>query len=238
MSIALRFAAEAAREVGARSVGLVAPYLAYMRQDKRFHPGEAISAPLYARFLEESFDWLAALDPHLHRNPELANLFHIPATRVAAAPLVAQWLVEHVPEAMLIGPDSESEQWVADIARRAGMPWQVLHKQRRGDRDVEVSLPDAAAASGRTPVIVDDIVSSGHTVLETLGHLKRLGLPPAVCIAIHAVFSGDAYERLSNAGAAQIVSTNSIPHSSNAIQIAGVLADACAGLLGFAPQEN
>lgn len=238
VSIALRFAAETAREFGARSVGLVAPYLAYMRQDKRFHPGEAISAPLYARFLEESFDWLATLDPHLHRNPELANLFHIPATRVAAAPLVAQWLVEHVPEAMLIGPDSESEQWVADIARRAGMPWQVLHKQRRGDRDVEVSLPDAAAASGRTPVIVDDIVSSGHTVLETLGHLKRLGLPPAVCIAIHAVFSGDAYERLSNAGAAQIVSTNSIPHSSNAIQIAGVLADACAGLLGFAPQEN
>jgi ribose-phosphate pyrophosphokinase len=232
LSIALRFAAATAREFGARSVGLAAPYLAYMRQDRRFHRGEAISAPLYARFLEESFDWLVTVDPHLHRNPELSGLYRIPAARMAAAPVVAEWIRDHVSDAMLIGPDSESEQWVSDIARQAGLPWQVLQKRRHGDRDVEVSLPDAEAARGRTPVIVDDIVSSGRTVIETLGHLRRLGLPAAVCVAIHAVFAEDAYDQLLKAGAARVVSTDSIPHASNAMSIAGLLADGCNDLFG------
>jgi ribose-phosphate pyrophosphokinase len=231
VALALRFAAQTAREFNARSVGLVAPYLAYMRQDKRFRPGEAIGAPLFARFLEESFDWLVTVDPHLHRNPDLSSLYRIPTRRAVAAPLVAEWIRNHVPAAIVIGPDSESEQWASDIASRAGVPHQVLSKVRRGDRDVEVSLPDAEGARGRTPVIVDDIVSSGRTAIETLGHLRRLGLPAAVCIAIHAVFAGDAYEQLLAAGASRIVSTDSITHRSNAISIAPLLAQASVELL-------
>lgn len=230
MALALYFAAATAREFGAHKVGLIAPYLGYMRQDKRFHPGEAVSAPLFARFLEQKFDWLVTADPHLHRNPKLSTLYRMPARAVATAPAVADWIRDNVPGAIVIGPDSESEQWVADIARRAGVPHQVLKKIRHGDRDVEVSLPDAAAARGRTPVIVDDIVSSGRTVIETLGHLKRLGLPPAICVAIHAVFAGDAYQQLLTAGAARVVSTDSITHASNAIAIAALLAHASADL--------
>ena len=238
IALALRFSAATAREFGARSVGLIAPYLAYMRQDTRFHRGEAISAPLFARFLEDSFDWLVTVDPHLHRNPDLAALYRIPARRVSAAPRVAQWISEQVPEAVLIGPDSESEQWVRDIALRAGVPFQVLSKVRHGDRDVDVSLPNAAAASGRTPVIVDDIVSSGRTMIETLGHLRRLGLPAATCIAIHAVFSGDAYEQLLAGGAARVVSTDAIPHPSNGIGLAALLAEAADPLFGGQPLEG
>lgn len=234
VALALRFAAETAREFGACSVGLIAPYLAYMRQDARFHPGEAVSAPIFAGFLEQSFDWLATVDPHLHRYAALSDLYRIPARRVVAAPAVAEWIHAHVPEPLLIGPDGESAQWVADIAQRAGAPYQVLHKIRRGDREVEVSLPDAGAAQGRTPVLVDDIVSSGRTAIETLGHLRRLGLPPAVCIAIHAVFAGDAHAQLLAAGAARVVSTDTIPHPSNAISVAPQLVQACAELFGGA----
>ncbi len=230
MALALRFAAATAHEFGARRVGLIAPYLAYMRQDKRFHPGEAVSAPLFARFLEESFEWLVTADPHLHRNPDLATLFRIPARRAATAPLVADWLRDNVPDAIVIGPDSESEQWVSDIARRSGVPHQVLSKTRRGDRDVEVSLPDLEAAQGHTPVVVDDIVSSGRTVIETLGHLRQMGLRAAVCVAIHAVFAQDAYEQLIAAGAARVVSTDAIRHVSNAISIAPLLAQTSADL--------
>ncbi len=230
LALAMRFAAATAREFGARRVGLIAPYLAYMRQDKRFHPGESVSAPLFAGFLEESFDWLVTADPHLHRNPELSSLFRIPTRCVATASLVADWIRDNIADAIVIGPDGESDQWVSDIAMRAGMPYQVLDKTRRGDRDVEVSLPDPEAARGRTPVIVDDIVSSGRTAIETVGHLKRLGLP-AVCIAIHAVFAGDAYEQLLAAGATRVVSTDSIPHGSNAIPIGGLLVQACMELL-------
>jgi ribose-phosphate pyrophosphokinase len=232
MALALRFAAQTAREFGACSVGLIAPYLAYMRQDMRFHAGEAVSAPLFARFLEDSFDWLATVDPHLHRNRELSSLYKIPARRVTTAPLVANWIRDNIPNAIVIGPDSESGQWVSDIARRTGVPCQVLSKIRHGDNDVEISLPDADLARGRTPVLVDDIVSSGRTVIETLGHLKRLGLPAAVCIAIHAVFAADAYEQLLAAGAARVVSTDSIPHPSNAISIAELLVQASVGLFG------
>ncbi|OGT57248.1 MAG: phosphoribosylpyrophosphate synthetase [Gammaproteobacteria bacterium RIFCSPHIGHO2_12_FULL_63_22] len=231
-ALALRFAAETAREFGARSVGLVAPYLPYMRQDTRFHLGEAISAPLFARFLQQSVDWLVTVDPHLHRNPRLDGLFSIPTRHVAAAPAMAAWVQANVPNAILIGPDSESAQWVGDIAARAQVPYQVLTKIRESDRAVRVSLPDPIAARGRTPVVVDDIVSSGHTMIETLKHLAAFGMAPATCLVTHAVFSEDAYDRLLAAGAQRVVSTDTIPHPAcNAIAMAPLLAVACESLL-------
>jgi ribose-phosphate pyrophosphokinase len=226
LALPLRFAAETAREFGARSIGLVAPYLGYLRQDVRFHPGEAVSGPLFARFLEGSFDWVATVDPHLHRIPTLDQLFSIPAANIAAAPAIAAWIHANVPDAVLIGPDAESEQWVSQVARLAGVPWQVLQKQRRGDRDVEVSPLDAAALRGRTPVLLDDIVSTGHTMLGVLSHLRALGLPPAVCVVTHAVFADDAFHKLDAAGAARVASCDTIPHASNAIPIAPLLAAA------------
>lgn len=227
-ALPLRFAAQTARELGARNVGLVAPYLAYMRQDQRFHAGEAISANIFARFLEQTFDWLVTVDPHLHRIRSLESLFRIPATLVAAAPSIAGWIRREVSRPLLIGPDSESAQWVADVAREAHVPYEVLHKVRHGDRDVEVSLPRAEHLRGYTPVLVDDIVSSGRTLVATLGHLSRLGLPPAICIAIHPIFAGDAWQALQAAGAGRIVSTDSIMHPSNAISLATPIARAVA----------
>ncbi|RUX25263.1 ribose-phosphate diphosphokinase [Mesorhizobium sp. M7A.F.Ca.US.011.01.1.1] len=232
LALPLRFAAATAREFGARSIGLIAPYLAYMRQDRRFNPGEAVSAPMFARFLADSFDWLVTADPHLHRIPRLSELFCIPAHAVATAPLIADWIRNNVPSALLIGPDSESSQWVSDIADRAGVAYQILTKIRRSDRDVDVSLPSIDAARSRTPIIVDDIASSGRTMIETLNHLRQLGLPPAVCIVIHPVFAQNAYAQLLAAGAERVVSTDSIPHPSNAISLAGLLAAASAELFG------
>ena len=225
-ALPLRFAAQTARDFGARSVGLVAPYLAYMRQDKRFHPGEAISARLFAQFLDESVDWLVTVDPHLHRIASLDSIFRIPTTTLSAAPYLAKWIQREVARPVLIGPDSESAQWVADVALAAHAPYEVLEKLRRGDRDVEVSLPNADALRGYTPVLVDDIVSSGHTLVATLEHLGKLGLPPAVCVVIHPIFAGDAWQALAKAGAGRIVSTDSILHPSNAIALSGAIARA------------
>lgn len=219
LALALRYAADTARELGARSVGLVAPYLAYMRQDRRFHPGEAVSAPLFARFLEESFDWLLTVDPHLHRIAQLDQLFSIPAVNVPAAPAIADWIAREIPGALLIGPDSESAQWVAEIAQRAGVPHQVLEKQRFGDRDVHVSLPDVAADGGRRPVIVDDIASSGQTIAETVRQLLQLGMKAPIVVVIHAVFAEDAQQRIERAGAERVVSCDTIPHATNAIPL-------------------
>ena len=231
LALPLRFAAQTAREFEARSVGLIAPYLAYMRQDTRFHPGEAVSTPLFARFLEEAFEWVVTVDPHLHRVERLQSIYRIPVSHVSATPAVARWIAETVPDAVLIGPDSESEQWVAGIAAESGMPYQVLAKERHGDYDVRVSLPDPAAMAGRTPVLVDDIVSSGNTILETLAHLRELSLPPPLLVAIHPVFAGDAYTRLNDAGLARIVSTDTIAHPSNAIALGTDVAAAASALM-------
>lgn len=225
-ALPLRFAAQTLRELGAAEVGLVAPYLAYMRQDRRFVPGQAVSARLFAAFLSESLDWLVTVDPHLHRIARLDRLFTIPADRVAAAPVLADWIAAEVPDGVLLGPDDESRQWVAEVAQRAGRPHEVLHKTRRGDYDVELSLPESPALHRGTPVVLDDIASSGRTMAQAVERLVAAGTRPPVCIVIHAVFAGDAEDIILRAGAARIVSTDTIAHPTNAMSMAGPLADA------------
>ncbi len=221
----LIFAADAAHDLGARSVGLIAPYLAYMRQDKRFQPGEAISSRSFARLLDGSFQRLVTIDPHLHRYPDLNALYAMPATALHAAPLLADWIAGHVERPLLVGPDEESEQWVAAVAARAGAPHLVLRKTRHGDRDVTISLPDVAAWRDRQPVLVDDIASSGHTLMQAARLLMQQGLPKPVCAVVHALFAGNAYAEL-QALSSRIVSCDTVRHPSNAIAVAPLLATA------------
>jgi ribose-phosphate pyrophosphokinase len=223
--------AAAARDAGAASVGLLAPYLAYMRQDVRFSPGETVSARHFAGWLSAGFDWLVTADPHLHRIADLAEVYSVPTRNVHAAQAIADWLRLNVQQPVLVGPDEESRQWVEDVAGRAGSPCVVLRKSRRGDRDVEVSVPDVARWQRHTPVLVDDIVSTGRTMIETIRHLKTLGWPAPVCVAVHAVFAGSAYEDILDAGAAKVVSCDTIVHASNRISIAAGLARAVGELV-------
>ncbi|MBN9274005.1 MAG: ribose-phosphate diphosphokinase, partial [Mesorhizobium sp.] len=136
----LVFVADAARSLGASEVTLIAPYLAYMRQDRRFQPGEAITSRTFARLVSSSFDRLVTVDPHLHRYPALSALYDIPAHTVHAAPLLANWIAASIAKPLVIGPDEESEQWVSAIAARIGAPHAVLRKVRHGDRDVDIEL--------------------------------------------------------------------------------------------------
>ena len=223
--------AAALREAGARSVGLVAPYLAYMRQDRRFQPGETISAHHVGAWISRSVDWLVTVDPHLHRIAELSQVCSVPSCVVHAAGSVAQWIRAHVRDPLLIGPDAESAQWVGAVAQHAGAPFVVLSKTRRGDRDVEVSLPDVERWRSHTPVLVDDIVSTARTMIETVGHLHQAGLAAPICVAVHAVFAQTAFEDLRAAGAGDIVSCDTIRHPSNRIPLAAAIAASLRTLL-------
>ncbi|SMF36074.1 ribose-phosphate pyrophosphokinase [Tistlia consotensis] len=222
----LLFAAAAARDLGASSVGLAAPYLAYLRQDRRFRPGEAVTSRAFARVLDGALDWLVTVDPHLHRLGALSEVYGIPAVALHAAPLLARWIAAEVERPLLVGPDAESEQWVAAVAAEAGAPHVVLQKVRHGDRAVEVSLPEVGRWHDHTPVLVDDIVSTGRTMIETIGHLRDAGLAAPVCLAVHGVFAEGAYDALRQAGAARIATSNSIAHASNAIDLTALLAEA------------
>ena len=223
---ALVFAAATAKELGARTVTLVAPYLPYMRQDHRFNAGEAITSRIFAHVLSNHIDGLVTMDPHLHRYHSLSQIYNVPSEIAAAAPAVAQWITANVPDAFVLGPDAESEQWVSAVANLARVPWCVSQKTRNGDRDVAVAVPELTAWRNRTPVILDDIISSGSTMMEAVRHLRAAALPAPVCVGVHAVFAGDAHEALLAAGARAVVTTDTLPHPTNAISTAPLLADA------------
>ncbi|MBS1218706.1 MAG: ribose-phosphate pyrophosphokinase [Proteobacteria bacterium] len=230
-TLGLLFAAATARELGATAVGLVAPYLGYMRQDHRFRDGEAITSAIFAQLLSRHIDWLVTSDPHLHRWKSLDEIYAVPSTVVPAAPLLAAWIRRHVDSPVLIGPDAESEQWVSAVAHMASAPHVILQKVRRGDRDVIVRISDPQLLRNRTPVLVDDIISTASTMIAAIQQLSVHGLRPPVCLGVHAVFAGDAHAELLAAGAAQIVTTNTIPHASNGIDINDAIANAVAAFL-------
>lgn len=219
----LIFIADTLRELGACSVGLVAPYLGYMRQDMRFRAGEALTSASFARLIGEQFDWLVTVDPHLHRLHSLAEIYSIPAMAVHAAPLLAEWIRTHVAQPLVIGPDMESQQWVSAVANAVTCPHIVLEKTRQQDRAVTVSrIPEAARWAGYSPVFVDDIIASGRTMIESVGQWRSVAESTPICLGVHAAFASGAYEALCAAGA-QVVTTNSIPHESNAIDVTAAL---------------
>jgi ribose-phosphate pyrophosphokinase len=226
----LLFAAATARKLGAASVGLVSPYLAYIRQDRRFKPGEAVTSREVARLLSSAFDWLVTVDPHLHRYGSLADIYRIPTSVVHAAPLISQWIKAHVSNPLIIGPDADSEQWVSAVAQDAGAPYSVLQKVRRGDRDVEISIRDMQHLDGRTPVLVDDMISSGRTMLEAVRAIMHPGASKPVCVAVHGLFADDSDTLLAQVGA-RVVTSNSIPHKTNHIDVEELVASAISEVL-------
>lgn len=227
-TLPLLFAADAARDLGATAVGLVAPYLPYMRQDERFRAGEAITSRSYARLLSGGFDFLLTVDPHLHRWSSLDAIYTIPTRVVAAAPAIAAWLRREVPQPVLVGPDSESAQWVANIAACIGAPWFVMRKERHGDRDVRVHLPPGAQSEGRQAVLLDDIAASGGTLAAASHVLRGAGWGQPIAAVVHPLLDAAALELLHRAGITRIASCDTVPHPTNAIAVGPLLAEALA----------
>ena len=217
------FLSKTLKELGTKKITLIAPYLSYMRQDKRFSEGEAITSELFAKLVSQFIDELITVDPHLHRRKSLNEIYSINTKVLHAAPLISRWIKHNVSNAILIGPDSESEQWVSEVAQNADAPFVVLQKNRKGDRDVEISIPHLEKFRNHTPVLIDDIISTAKTMIETVYHLKSSGMKPPVCIGVHGIFANNAYYDLLNAGAEKIITCNTISHESNHIDIVPLL---------------
>ncbi len=224
--LSLLFIARTVRDMGAKHICLVAPYLAYMRQDKQFKTGEAITSRYFAACVSEFADSLITIDPHLHRYKQLSDLYTISTNTLHAAPIIATWLKKHIPNPLLIGPDEESLQWVSVIAKLADVPFIVLKKTRLSDTNVKVTHPKIASYVDNTPILVDDIISTAKTMIETIHHLKQLTKQKPVCIGVHPIFAGNSYNDLVSAGAAKIITCNTISHPTNAIKVDNLLAEA------------
>lgn len=226
--IELALTTAAARELGVRHLTLVAPYLCYMRQDKAFRPGEAVSQPIIGQLLADWVEELITVDPHLHRVSHLEEA--IPVKRahcLSAAPMMAAFLARELDAPLLIGPDQEARQWVSAIAAAAGLESRVGTKERHGDREVEVRFPDPPPP-GRHLVVVDDVASIGHTLESAVAALAASRPASLSVLVTHALFLEGTLERLRLAGVTHIWSTDSIPHPSNRLELAPLLAAALA----------
>ncbi len=223
--VELLIAAPAARELGAGRLLLVSPYLAYMRQDMEFTPGEAVSQRHIARLLAQHFDQLLTIDPHLHRISSLDEV--MPAgvgIALSAAPLLGAWIAREVPGALLIGPDEESAQWVREAAAAGALDHAVGHKVRHGDHQVELALPEVDVL-GRAIVLLDDMASTGRTLIGAARGLLARGAASIDVAVTHALFNGEALPELKAAGVRHVWSSNAVPHESNALSVVPLLAE-------------
>ena len=222
----LLLTAQTARQLGAKQLTLVAPYLAYMRQDIAFQAGEAVSQRIVGQFLATLFDAVVTVDPHLHRIERLQQALPAANTLVlSAAPLLSDLIAARRPHALLVGPDEESLQWVARAAARHGFEHAVCHKIRHGDRSVQIELP-RAAITGRPVVLLDDVASTGQTLAAAARLFLAAGAVSVDVAVTHALFEENAMPLLLEAGVSEIWSSDCIRHSSNAVSMAPELAKA------------
>ena len=222
----LMLVAGGARELGARTLTLVCPYLAYMRQDSAFSPGEVVSQRHLGHWLGSAFERVVTVDPHLHRVATIDEV--VPGGRgvaLTAAPLLGAWIAAQVPGALLVAPDEEARPWAGAAARPHGLEFVVSRKHRRGDRDVDVTLPEVAVR-GRAVVLIDDVASTGHTLMCAARLLLQRGAASVDVAVTHALFVGAAVARLHAVGVRHVWSTDCVPHASNGVSVAPLLAQA------------
>lgn len=228
--LALLLAAKTLRAYGVQELTLVAPYICYMRQDMAFQPGESISQRIIGQYLADLFDNIITVDPHLHRIQRLEDA--IPAKRVlclTAASLLGAFLAERKERLLILGPDSESLQWVQALATPYGWQHAVCSKKRQGDEKVVITLPELDF-NGASVVLVDDMASSGTTLSVAVAQCLARGASRVDVLVTHALFVHDAMERIALAGAQQIWSTDSITHATNRIPLCYLLKDALLSL--------
>jgi ribose-phosphate pyrophosphokinase len=227
--VALLFAAEVLRREGARRLVLVAPYLCYMRQDTAFQQGEAISQKAIGRLLAETFDRVVTVDTHLHRTSKIDDVFPgIESDDLSAMSAIADTLRTSGidPRTVIIGPDAESQAWASTLAALLGIRWAVAQKIRHGDRSVDIAFADANAIAGRPALLVDDIVSSGGTLIACARALLAAGAKTVDAVITHALFPPEMTRDFSQAGIRSIRSTHSVPHPTNAIPLDAIIGSA------------
>lgn len=209
---------DAAREAGADEVVTVIPYLGYARQDEAFEAGQPISARAMARAISTGTDRIVTVTPH---EESVLNFFDVPATAVSAAERLAIPLPD-LEDPVFLAPDESAASLARSVRDRHG-DGAVDHfeKHRRSGSEVEVS-PHATNVAGRDVVVVDDIIATGKTMSQAIGHLND---PAAVYVAcVHPLLIGNARTRLARAGVTAVFGTDTIERAVSEVSAAPPIA--------------
>ncbi len=221
------------RDLGAKSITAIAPYLAYARQDSRFYPGEAVSSASIARLLESAGTTsFLTIDCHLHRLGDVAKVFTIPARNLTAMHELGKYARDHFnpKKPIVIGPDEEAGQWAEVVAKELDAESTAFKKVRvrkEGETGSKVTV-DAGSVElkGRDAIFADDIISTGGTIAEAAKACKKKGAKRVFVLCTHPVLAQGALKRIKAAGAVKIIGTDTMPSPISKVSVAPVIAAA------------
>jgi ribose-phosphate pyrophosphokinase len=212
----------------------IVPYFAYARQDGRFNPGEAFSLKTVANLIETvGTNEVYTIDLHLHRIESISKVFKIPSTNVTVIPELARYVKQNVKlrNPAVIGPDEEAEQWAKVAAKELDAEYDILEKHRVSKREDkkygEVDIESRTfSLKGRDILIVDDIISTGGTIVKAIDILKKSGAEKIYVATCHPVLVENALMRIYEAGAEMVIGTDSIPSPISYVSVAPTVARA------------
>lgn len=214
-------AASIAKDYGAKKVVLVATYFPYLRQDKHFLKYDSLSSKHIIKLFKE-FDEIFLLDPHLHRIKSLKEIYW-KASSISANRQIAHFIAKKFKDDFLIvGPDEESAQWSSEIAKILGKKVVILKKVRKSPRHIKIEKQELGAVN--SIIIIDDIISTGNTFVESLKIAKEQGAKNLVCIGIHGILSEGADKKIKKY--AKLITTNTIPNKYSQIDISPAIVNA------------
>jgi len=215
------------KDLGAKKVTSFIPYFAYARQDERFKPGEALSFKTVSKLIEAvGTDEIYTIDMHQHRVLSSSDVFRIPSRNLSAMPLLANYVRKEgkLRDPLVIGPDSEAEQWAKLAAETLGTDYDVFEKKRFAADKVEVR-PKRANAKGRDILIVDDIISTGGTIIEASKILLSQGAKHIEVACTHPILATDALNRIRAAGVLNVIGTDTVPGPISYVSVAPLIAE-------------
>lgn len=210
---------DALADMGPSELHVVVPYFAYGRQDKRFEPGEAVSSRAVARRLEDDADRILTVDVHDER---VMTYFDVPAVNVSGMPALARRFRELGTD-MVLAPDENAARHAKRVGELIGIPWDFLVKERLDSWTVETE-EKVLEVKGRRVAIVDDVVSTGGTMVSAARIVQEQGAQGLVAGCVHGLFVGGAKERLQIFDA--VVATDTVVSEHSQVSVAPEVAQA------------
>lgn len=208
--IELALIADALRRSGAHKITAVVPYFGYSRKEKQSRRGEPISAKVIADILIESgINKMVCLDLHADA---IVGFFDVPVIYLSALEILATKLKEEkFTNPVVVAPDVGGVKRARNFASLLSAPLAVIEKHRHTDkRDQMEVLSMSGEVSGDTAIVIDDVISTGGTIIESVNALKSKGVKKIIVCATHAVFAGDAIKNLEKSPIDKLIVTDSI----------------------------
>jgi ribose-phosphate pyrophosphokinase len=237
----LALMADAAWRAGAVELVAIIPYLGYARQDRRSCEGEPLGAAVVAGLLDRcGFDRIVTIDLHC---PSIEGFFACPVENLTAGPTLAEAVRPHAKGGVVISPDFGAVKLARRYASLLGLPLAVVHKTRRGPREVTVDEV-SGDVHGRLPVVVDDMISTGTTIAAALDAVIAAGAAPdAIVAATHGIFAPGSYALLASQPVRRLFVTDSVePLASSLlverISLANLIVDAISRLSNYASLDD